>query len=335
DADGKDIGFSEIEVFSAPEQTNDPITWVDPYIESSRGRYIFFITGSRPFGMASAAPMTRNKNQYGGGYNYNSEYILGFHQIHSWMLGGLEIMPSPADINPTGGQESWKSKYSHEDEIVRPGYQRVFLRDHNIWVENTTTDRVSFYKFRFTHSMEAKIITNLGGLTNNNIMTDADVKKVSATEIEGSFSTVDRFWGGPKEVKVYFVATFDKPFKQMDAWNGQEEFQNIEEVQGEKSGVANLYDVEGGEELKMKIAISYTSIDNARNNMQVELPHWDFEGVKNESRDIWNEWLGKIKVKGGTREQMVKFYTDLWHVLLGRQKINDISGDYPDRTTGE
>src|SRR5690606_12931545 len=53
DADGKDIGFSEIEVFSAPEQTNDPITWVDPYIESSRGRYIFFITGSRPFGMAT------------------------------------------------------------------------------------------------------------------------------------------------------------------------------------------------------------------------------------------------------------------------------------------
>src|SRR5690606_36715459 len=69
-------------------------------------------------------------------------------------------------------------------------------------------------------------------------------------------------------------------------------------------------------------------------NKQVELPHWDFEGVKNESRDIWNEWLGKIKVKGGTRVQMVKFYTDLWHVLLGRQKINDISGDYPDRTTG-
>ena len=74
DGDGKDVGFSEIEVFSAPQHTNDPIDWVDPYIESSRGRYIFFITGSRPFGMASAAPMTRNKNQYGGGYNYNSEY---------------------------------------------------------------------------------------------------------------------------------------------------------------------------------------------------------------------------------------------------------------------
>lgn len=335
DADGKDIGFSEIEVFAAPEQLGNPIAWVDPYIESSRGRYLFFITGSLPFGMISTAPMTRNKNQYGGGYNYNSEYILGFHQIHSWMLGGLEIMPAPIEVDPTGGQESWKSKFSHEDEIVRPGYHRVFLRDHNIWVENTITERVSFYNFRFTNSMKAQILTNLGGLTGNNVMANADIKKVNATEIEGSFSTVERFWGGPKDVKVFFVATFDKPFQQLDAWSGKQRRKDITEIAGDSTGVASIYEVQAGDELKMKIAISYTSIDNARNNMQTELPHWDFEAVKQESSNIWNEWLGKMQVKGGTREQKTKFYTDLWHVLLGRQKINDVSGDYPDRTSGK
>jgi len=335
DAEGKDVGLSEIEVFAAPQHTNDPISWVDPYIESSRGRYIFFITGSRPFGMASAAPMTRNKNQYGGGYNYNSEYILGFHQIHSWMIGGLEVMPVPGNIDPTGGHNSWRSRFSHEDEIVQPGFHRVFLRDHNIWVENTTTERVSFYKYTFTKDMEAQILTNLGGLANNNIMTNAEVKKVSPTEIEGSFSTVDRFWGGPKDVKIFFVATFDKPFKQMDAWDGEKRFQNVNEIAGDSAGISNLFDVKAGEELKMKISISYTNIDNARNNLEQELSHWNFEQVKKESRDVWNDWLGKIKVKGGTYEQNVKLYTDLWHVLLGRQKINDISGDYPDRTTGK
>ena len=335
DAEGKDVGLSEIEVLAAPQHTDDPIAWVDPYIESSRGRYIFFITGSRPFGMASAAPMTRNKNQYGGGYNYNSEYILGFHQIHSWMIGGLEVMPAPSNIDPTGGHQSWKSRFSHEDEIVAPGFQRVFLRDHNIWVENTATDRVSFYKYNFTEDMEAQIITNLGGVVNNNTMTNAEVNKVSPTEIEGSFSTVDRFWGGPKDVKIFFVATFDKPFKQMNAWEDEQHFQDVNEIVGDSAGVSNLFDVKAGEELKMKIAISYTSIENARNNMEQELPHWDFEQVKDESRTVWNEWLGKIKVKGGTYDQKVKLYTDLWHVLLGRHKINDISGDYPDRTTGE
>ena len=335
DAEGKDVGFSEIEIFAAPEHSNEAISWVDPYIESSRGRYIFFITGSRPFGMVSAAPMTRNKNQYGGGYNYNSEYILGFHQIHSWMLGGLEVMPAPSHIDPTGGQQQWKSRFSHEDEIVSPGFHRVFLRDHNIWVENTTTDRVSFYKYRFTKDMEAQILTNLGGLANNNVMTNAKINKVGPSEIEGSFSTVDRFWGGPKEVKVFFVASFDKPFKQMDAWQSKQRFSNIEEIEGDSTGVANLYDVKAGDELKMKIAISYTSIENARNNLKTELSHWDFEKVKNDSRTVWNDWLSKIKVRGGSYDQNLKFYTDLWHVLLGRQKINDVSGDYPDRTTGE
>src|SRR5690606_34997847 len=99
DAEGKDVGLSEIEVFASPQQSNDPISWVDPYIESSRGRYIFFITGSRPFGMASAAPMTRNKNQNGGGYNYNEDEILGFGQIHAWMLLGIEVMTVTSQVN--------------------------------------------------------------------------------------------------------------------------------------------------------------------------------------------------------------------------------------------
>ena len=334
DAEGKDVGLSEIEVFTAPEESNEPIGWVDPYIETNRGRYLFFITGSRPFGMVGAAPLTRNKNQYGGGYNYNEDSILGFEQIHSWMLGGLEIMPTSANIDPRSGQKSWKSKYSHEDEIVRPGYHRVFLRDHKIWTEFTSTQRVSFYNFRFTESMETQIITNLGGYVSNNLMENADVKKVSSTEIEGSFSTTDRFWGGPKDVKVFFVAEFDKPFDSLKAWKGDEIFENADGVRGDDAGVAPIYNVRAGDELKMKIAISYTSIENARKNLDTELSHWDFSKVSKDSWEEWNNWLGKINVEGGTHDQRTKFYTDLWHVLLGRQKINDVSGDYPDRTSG-
>src|SRR5680860_275047 len=188
DGDGNDLGFSEIEVFTAPEENNDFISWVDPYIETNRGRYLYFNTGSRPFGMVGAAPLTRNKNQNGGGYNYNEKYILGFEQIHSWMLGGLEIMPTPSTIDPTLGQQGWKSEFSHQDEIVQPGYQRVYLENHNTWVENTSTERVSLYKFRFTEDMEAQILTNLGGYVSNNTMTNAQITKTSGSAFEGSFS---------------------------------------------------------------------------------------------------------------------------------------------------
>jgi hypothetical protein len=162
DGTGRDLGFSEIEVFPAPQQYPDYVSTVDPYIETTRGRYFYFITGSRPFGMVGSAPMTRNKNQFGGGYNYNEQEILGFDQIHTWMISGIEIMPAPGSIDPTKGQQGWKSRFSHDEEIVQPGYHRVYLHDHKTWVELTSTDRVSFHRFRFTSDMKAQILTNLG-----------------------------------------------------------------------------------------------------------------------------------------------------------------------------
>lgn len=334
DGKGKDLGFSEIEVFPSAEQFTDYVSWVNPYIETNRGRYFFFITGGRPFGMVGAAPHTRNKNQNGGGYNYNENEILGFGQIHNWMMAGLEIMPTTQNINPTLGEQGWKSFFSHDDEIVQPGYQRVYLRDYQTWVELSATDRVSFYKFTYTKDMGAQVIMNLGGYMGNSTMTNADVKKVNKSELEGSFSSVNRFWGGPRDVKVYFVIQFDKPFNSLNAWKGSKLIEDAKGIQGDSAGMAALYDVKAGEQLQMKIGISYTSIENARKNLQEECTTWNFDKVRNEARAVWNDWLGKIAVEGGSADQKVKFYTDVWHVLLGRHKINDVSGDYPDRTQG-
>ena len=108
DGDGVHLGLSEMQVFPAPEEYDDYVSWVDPYIETTRGRYFFFVTGSQPYGMISAAPLTRNKNQQGGGYNYNSEEVLGFPQIHGWMLSGLDLMPTTGKVDPSLGEQNWK-----------------------------------------------------------------------------------------------------------------------------------------------------------------------------------------------------------------------------------
>ena len=65
------------------------------------------------------------------------------------------------------------------------------------------------------------------------------------------------------------------------------------------------------------------------------MPHWDFDRVRRESQDVWNEWLSKIEVEGGTEAQRTKFYTDLWHVTLGRRLSSDVDGKYCDRTGPE
>ncbi|MDR1455769.1 MAG: glycoside hydrolase family 92 protein, partial [Tannerella sp.] len=101
------------------------------------------------------------------------------------------------------------------------------------------------------------------------------------------------------------------------------------------TGAGALYHGKAGDEIQVKFAISYTGIENARRNMDAECAGWDFDAVRKASQEVWNEYLGRIDVKGGTAAQQTKFYTDLWHVLLGRHKIDDVSGDYPDYTQGE
>jgi len=357
DGVGGNLGLSEIEVFPAPEDYEDLVSWVNPFVETTRGRYFYFTPGSRPFGMIAAAPHTRNKNQWGGGYNYNSTEILGFGQLHGWMLSGIEVMPTTGGVDPTQGQEGWKSSFSHKDEIAQPGYQRVFLKDYKTWVELTSTSRVSLYRFRYTEDSEAEILTNLGGYLGNSTMTDCRVRKVSDTAFEGSFVSAGRMWGGPKGVKVFFVIEFDKAFSSFDGWNDRERMSNITELKGSAkmtrrdsatygtitqsycdaptAGVSARYQVKAGEQIQMKVAISYTSIANARANLKAECDHWNFEQVKKDSQDEWNEWMGKIQVKGGTHEQKIKLYTDLWHVSLGRHILDDVNGEYPDYTQGK
>ncbi len=138
-----------------------------------------------------------------------------------------------------------------------------------------------------------------------------------------------------KDIKIYFVVQVDKKWESFDGWNGKERYENITTLKGDSAGTSMEYKVMAGDEVQMKIAVSYTSIENARNNLHTECSTWDFDAVREDSRNTWNEWLGKIKVEGGTIAQRIKFYTDLWHVLLGRHRINDVNGEYPDRTTGE
>ncbi len=335
EGNGRNLGLSEIEVFPSPNQYKESVEWVDPYIETNHGRWFHFTTGSRPFGVVSAAPMTKNQNGGGGGYAYSDQNILGFAQIHAWTLSGINMMPTLSKIDPTKGEQLWKSPFKHDDEIVQPGYHRVYLSKSNTWVEQTSTDRVSLYRFTWTKNTSAQILFNISGKLGNSRMTNAELKKISDTEFEGSFSSIDRAYGvGPKDIKIYFVVQLDMPWHSFDGWEGKNRLKNVVSIQGENSGASMNYNVEAGDQVQMKIAVSYTSIKNARGNLYAECSTWDFEQVRMESRNIWNEWLGKIEVEGGSVAQRIKFYTDLWHVLLGRHRVNDVSGDYPDRTGG-
>jgi putative alpha-1,2-mannosidase len=230
---GKNMGLSVIEVYPSANQYKQPVEWVDPYIETNRGRFFLFITGQRPYGLVSAAPMTINWNNSGGGYAHKSKEILGFPQIHAWTLSGLNLMPTLASIDPRKGEDAWRSPFKHDDEIVQIGYHRVYLPKINVWVEQTLTDRVSFYKFRWTKNTEAQLLLSLGGLIGNSRMTNPQIKKTSDSEFEDSVSSVDRAYNvGPKDIKIYFVVQVNKKWKSLDGWDGEKMLKDIALMDG-------------------------------------------------------------------------------------------------------
>lgn len=320
DGAGKDIGFSEIEVFEAVGEGTRPVDCVEPRIETTTGRWFFCTPGGLPMGMVAAHAFTRNKNQGGGGYNYNFPDVLGFSLINDWMITGPNLMPVAGAVDLSQGMEGWKSAFSHDSEIIQPGYHRLFLDRYGIWVEYTATERTAFFRLAYTRDEEAALVFDAGSVMGNCTMTGTRFTRLDERRVAVSFQTTERFWGGPDRIGLCCVLEADRPIVSIS-----------EAVDGK---LLLGFGKPDGKPVLVKAGLSYVSEDQAAANLAEELPGWDFEGVRKAALDLWNEMLGRIQVKGGTRDQRVKFYTDLWHVLLGRHKIDDCAGTYPDYTAG-
>ncbi|MCF0176533.1 MAG: glycoside hydrolase family 92 protein [Bacteroidales bacterium] len=335
DAAGLNIGLSEIEVFETKDDANGTtyVEWADPYIETTCGRWFYCTPGGLPMGMVAAHAFTRNKNQGGGGYNYNFNEILGFTQINDWMIAGPNIMPVTGEVNPMLGIEGWKSEFKHESETIQPGYHKLFLDRYRTWVEYTATDRVAFYRFDYTSSKEGKVLVDVGSKLGSCSLNEGYVARLSPTCVVGKVSTTDRFWGGNDVIDLFFAVETDQPFSSLEGWNEYGGNQSmVNEIGGNDAGLVLNFDLRESSKVLFKMAMSYTSIENAIDNLQKELPGFDFDSTRAATQAVWNEMFGRMDVKGCSRDQKTKFYTDLWHVLLGRHKISDANGAYPDYT---
>ncbi len=222
--------------------------------------------------------------------------------------------------------KGYESAYSHQEEEASPGYYTVNLLDYGIKAELTATERVGFHKYTFPKSDNAHIILDVThSLTPGR---DTYVKVLNDHEIEG-YVTGDMEGSYDLPLTCYFHAEFDKAFTSVGTWNGAAIFEGQKEMSGEDGVGAFLnFATSEGEQILLKVGISFVSIDGAKKNMEAELPHWDFDKVHHEARDIWNEKLNKIAIKGGTEDQKTIFYTSMYHSNMFPRVFSDIDGSY-------
>ena len=320
----------------------DLLGLVDPNIGSVHSRWFFYTPAAMPWGMAKLAPQTNGYGSEGGwypcGYDDRHTSIEGFSHFHEFQIGGVVTMPVVGQLKTLPGtledpDSGYRSRFDKDDESASPGYYSVLLKDYGVRAELTATRRVGFHRYTFPASNESYILFDLGhpqGESGPVVDTHAEYMPESNT-IEGWVETYPTYaiscqTGG--HVRMHFVAELDKRPDSVGTFIDDTVTRNSKTVSGVGSGMFLQFSTTEGEQVNMKVGLSYTSIGGARKNLIAEAEDKTFDIALQRARDEWYMRLGFFEVEGGTREDRVKFYTALYHVLLGRGLASDVDGSY-------
>ncbi|RHJ77997.1 GH92 family glycosyl hydrolase [Parabacteroides sp. AM08-6] len=333
------VFFSILFCTSAESQSHtDLIRYVNPFIGTAEGK-----TGRAtmdnaytnpgavcPWGMMSVSPFniydTENvEMKRPSPYIYGNDYIAGFTHLNMSGTGCNEmgtfcLMPTTGSFNPSHTDTSPYSK-----ETASPGYYSVMLDKYNIKVELTTTPRIAISRYTFPKGT-SNIILNMGlGLSPQK---GAMIKRISSTEIEG-FKMLGGICGMSSIHIVYFYAKLSKEPAKCGIWLDGRFFEKYQrEVAGNDVGACFTFDTEQEETVCVKLGTSFVSTENARLNVEQEMPGFDFDGTCQKAKEAWNKELSRIIVEGGTEDDKVKFYTAMYHTLIHPNIFNDVNGEY-------
>jgi predicted alpha-1,2-mannosidase len=329
-------GFQNIAV----GQVTNPFEYVNPFLGTQFNGHMF-PGPALPYSMVHLSPDLDTEGwDFCSGYNYNGNSIMGFSHTH-WggvgMSNGGEIllMPTVGDkMKTTPGSkehpgEGYRSRFSHEDEVATPGYYAVLLKDYNIRVELTSTQRVGFHRYTFPKGINSRIILDLGHQISDSALTDfGELRIINNNRIEGFKSAG---FG-----KIYFVAEFSKPFAYYGTFDNDIKtpesggsiwpYKNGET--GRSIGAFVTYKTFQNEQVLAKVGISYVSLEGARKNITEEIPDWDFEKIRNKARVTWEKELSRVTINGATQDQKEIFYTAVYHSLVGQYISQDVDGKY-------
>ena len=328
---------------TSTSSTKALVDYVDPNIGTAHCRWFFYTPAAIPFGMAKLAPSTdAHLGNTGGwqavGYDFRHTSIEGFANFHEFQVGGVVFAPTVGELqtvpgeleNPDGG---YRSRFDKKDEVAAPGYYSVLLKDYGVKAELTAMKRVGFHRYTYPKTELANLIFDIGNKQGESgEVKDAEVQYFEDGRVEGYVITspvyVNIYQKGA-DVRMYFSAVLNKKPVQVGTFVKDVVNPGKHQEKGPGAGLYMTFSTEEQEAVEVKVGLSYTSIENARFNRETEAADVTFDQAKKNATDVWNESLSRIYVEGGKETDKVKFYTGLFHALLGRGLASDANGYYP------
>lgn len=326
-----------------------------------------FPGATMPYGMVQVSPNTITGGDNGSGYSYEHKTIEGFALTQmsgvGWFgeLGNFLVMPTTGELQVIAGKEDgtvkgYRSSYDKNTESASAGYYTVSLDDYGIKVETTAAMHSGMMRFTFPENERSRIQIDLarrvGGTS-----TSQYVKVVNDNTIKGWIRcTPDGGgWGngdGNVSYTLYFFARFSKPLSDYGFWSadipndwprkrddvtsqtylervaGSPVIRGVDSLEGKHIGFFTEFATAKNETVTLQAAISFVDMEGAQRNFEAEMAGREFDTVRHDAREAWNEALKAIEVWGGSNEQRTIFYTSLYHTMIDPRICSDIDGRY-------
>lgn len=301
----------------------DYTQYVDPFIGAADNGHTF-PGACRPFGMIQTSPVTGAVGwRYCSEYMYADSIIWGFTQTHlngtgCMDLGDILVMPFTGERHRTWN--AYRSSFSKTSENATPGYYTVTLDQAKVKAELTATTHAALHRYTYEQADSASILIDLqhGPAWNekqyHSQVNSCEVNWENDSTLTGHVN--NKVW---VDQDYYFVMQFSRPV--IDHF----ELPMAETEKGKR--LVASFNIQPGEEVLMKVALSTTGVEGAKANMAAEVPGWDFEGIRTAAKADWNSYLSRIEVEG-TDEEKTNFYTSFYHALIQPNEISDVDGRY-------
>jgi predicted alpha-1,2-mannosidase len=303
------------------EKTTSPVDYINPLMGTSSKPTLSngntYPAVALPWGMNFWTPQT-GKMGNGWQYTYEADKILGFKQTHQpspWMndYGMFSIFPETGKLKLNEVQRaSW---FSHKAEIAKPYYYSVYLADYDVTTEITPTERAASFRFTFPKSDSSHIVIDA-------FDKGSYVKIIPGEQKIIGYSTKNS-GAVPANFKNYFVIYVDKPFELASAWHNWQKDGSLEYT-GDHAGAVINFKTKKGEQVHLRVASSFISMEQAELNLKREVGTDKFETTCQKAKDTWNKTLNRLTPEGGTIDQTRTFYSSLYRMLFFPNKMYEV-----------
>ncbi len=310
------------------------VQYADPFIGTA-GHGHTYPGATVPFGMLQVSPDNGTSGwDWCSGYHYSDSIMIGFSHLHLSGTGigdllDIRLMPINKKVDLSQKVKSrddlpYRSSYDHKDEISKPGYYSVYLKDFDIKAELTSGKRTAYHRYTYKEGDQKSIVIDLGFSVNWDRVLESSVKIEDQFAVSGyRFST-----GWAKNQKVFFAVRFSKPIEKAVMIKDDKYVGRTDLVKGVKTSVQLFFGQDNKNMLEAKVGLSSVSVENAKKNISDYNGNFNFDEVKEQAGKIWNYELSKIRVETPVDSLKTIFYTALYHAGIAPVTYSDANGEF-------